>query len=64
LALHLKGRHPEGPRFLQRGEGSGVQYFKLTHYQRFCSADGTCWLGAKEKTGCGPVLVVGEKEIL
>jgi hypothetical protein len=27
-----EGRHPEAPRFHQRGEGSGVKYFKLTHY--------------------------------
>jgi len=28
----FKERHPEAPRFHQRGKGSGVQYFKLTYY--------------------------------
>jgi len=28
----FKERHPEAPRFHERGKGSGVQYFKLTYY--------------------------------
>jgi len=33
----LKGRHPEAPRFHQRGEGSGAKYFKLTHHRQLSS---------------------------